>query len=44
MTVVRFLAVVLLASVLCGCQALKDDPLVGETPWQPGSGQAPNAR
>jgi hypothetical protein len=44
MAAVRFLAVVLLASVLCGCQALKNDPMIGDNPWQPGSAVPPNAR
>ncbi|HUR52497.1 MAG TPA: hypothetical protein VMZ71_00060 [Gemmataceae bacterium] len=34
----RLLAVVLLACALAtavGCQALKDDPIMGDHPWQP---------
>ena len=41
MTLVRLLAVALLFAP-CGCQTLKDDPIVGEHPWRPGSQQAPN--
>jgi len=37
MNIVRLLAVALLACALFGCQALKDDPIVGDHPWQPGS-------
>lgn len=44
MTLVRLLAVALLACALSGCQALKDDPIMGDTPWQPGSSQPPNKR
>ena len=43
MAVVRVIAVALLACALCGCQSLvKDDPILGDHPWQPGSGKAPN--
>jgi len=42
MTIARLLAVALLACALCGCQALKDDPITGDQPWQPGLGKTPN--
>jgi hypothetical protein len=41
MRVIRLLAVLLLVAAV-GCQALRDDPIVGDRPWQPGSGTAPN--
>ena len=44
MTLVRLLAVAILACALCGCQTLKDDPIMGDHPWQPGSPQTPNGR
>ncbi|HEX4608603.1 MAG TPA: hypothetical protein VH092_10405 [Urbifossiella sp.] len=44
MAVVRLLALLLLASALSGCQAIRDDPIVGDKPWQPGSATPPNAR
>jgi hypothetical protein len=38
MAVVRFIAVALLVIVLGGCQSfMKDDPIIGDHPWQPGS-------
>jgi hypothetical protein len=37
MTLVRLLVAALLACALSGCKALKDDPIVGDHPWQPGS-------
>jgi hypothetical protein len=40
MSLVRLLAVALLAA-LCGCQAIKDDPILGDHPWQPGPLMAP---
>ena len=43
MTVVRLLALALLAA-LVGCQTLKDDPILGDRPWQPGTGTRPDAR
>lgn len=42
MSLSRLLIVALLACALCSCQAIKDDPIVGDNPWQPGSGRAPN--
>jgi hypothetical protein len=44
MTLTRLLAVVLLICALTGCQALKDDPIVGDNPWQPGSKVPPQGR
>ena len=45
MKLTRFLAVVLLCCALfagVGCQALKDDPILGDHPWQPsGFGMKP---
>ncbi len=39
MAVVRFIAVALLFAVVTGCQSMmKDDPIMGDHPWQPGSG------
>jgi hypothetical protein len=38
----RLLIAGLLACALCGCQSLKDDPIMGDHPWQPGTQQAPN--
>ncbi|WP_168218937.1 hypothetical protein [Limnoglobus roseus] len=37
MTVVRFIAFALLALASVGCQALKDDPALGDRPWSPSS-------
>jgi len=37
----RLVALALLVAALCGCQAIKDDPILGDHPWQPGSGVAP---
>ena len=38
MKLTRLLAVLMLACALfagVGCQALKDDPIMGDNPWQP---------
>jgi hypothetical protein len=32
----RLLACAAVALALCGCQAIKDDPILGDHPWQPG--------
>jgi hypothetical protein len=42
MSLIRLIAVALLACAVLGCQALKDDPIMGDNPWQPGSLQPPN--
>ncbi|HEY3788637.1 MAG TPA: hypothetical protein VGL71_07270 [Urbifossiella sp.] len=42
MSVVRLLAVAFLAFALTGCKAFKDDPIMGDKPWQPGTGKSPN--
>jgi hypothetical protein len=36
MFLARLLAAAAIAAALCGCQALKDDPIMGDHPWQPG--------
>jgi hypothetical protein len=36
------LLVAVLACAVGGCQTLKDDPIMGDHPWQPGSSSAPN--
>jgi hypothetical protein len=36
MFLARLLALAALVASLCGCQALKDDPIMGDHPWQPG--------
>jgi hypothetical protein len=44
MTISRLLAVaLLLAGAICGCTALKNDPIAGDNPWQPGSPFAPKS-
>jgi hypothetical protein len=43
MAVVRLIAVALFVCALCGCQSfMKNDPIMGDHPWQPGTGTAPN--
>jgi hypothetical protein len=38
MAVVRLIAAALLVALLCGCQSfMKNDPILGDHPWQPGS-------
>jgi hypothetical protein len=44
MTPFRLVAVAALACALTGCQALKDDPILGDNAWEPGSRKAPNQR
>jgi|GEM_PF-5109508 len=44
MSFVRLLAVAIMACAMLGCQAIKDDPIVGDHSWQPGSSQRPNPR
>jgi hypothetical protein len=36
MSLFRLVAIALLIGAICGCQLFKDDPLIGEHPWQPG--------
>jgi hypothetical protein len=42
MAVARFIAVAALFAVLCGCQSfMKNDPIMGDHPWQPGQPPPP---
>jgi hypothetical protein len=36
MAALRLLAIALLACAVCGCALFKDDPIMGDHPWQPG--------
>jgi hypothetical protein len=35
MTIARVLAAAFLVFALCGCEGFKNDPIIGDHPWQP---------